>query len=227
MTRKPKTWAYYRVSTKDQSIEMQRDVLSGKGAVTFDYEEHDAGVSGVIPGAQRKGFGAVLRYINAGDALYVYALDRIGRDAIDVQVNVRDLLDKGVRLSVHGLGWLEPGPMGRLIVGIMAQLAEMQREKIVQAAKDGKETAREFIARTGRTHKGKASLGRLPSIEHGALVAAFRELRESGNVSTTAKNHGIKRPTLIRIRDSAAPWAVKARAEAGYVAQQGVNDAAE
>jgi putative DNA-invertase from lambdoid prophage Rac len=226
MTRKPKAWAYYRVSTKDQSIEMQRDVLSDRGAITFDHEEHDAGVSGIVPGAQRDGFGKVLRYIRTGDALHVYALDRIGRDAIDVQTNVRDLLDKGVRLNVHGLGSIEPGPMGKLIVGIMAQLAEMQREKIVQAAKDGKETAREFIARTGRTHKGKASLGRLPSIEHAALVAAFKELRETGNVSTTAKKHGIKRPTLIRIRDSDAPWAVKARAEAGYVAQQGGSDTA-
>ncbi|RQP40102.1 recombinase family protein [Burkholderia ubonensis] len=221
MIRKPKTWAYYRVSTKDQSIEMQRDVLSDRGAITFDHEEHDAGVSGVIPGAQRQGFGAVLRYINAGDALYVYALDRIGRDAIDVQTNVRDLLDKGVRLNVHGLGFIEPGQMGKLIVGIMAQLAEMQREKIVQAAKDGKDTAREFLARTGRTHKGKASLGRLPSVDHATLVAAFAELRRTGNVSTTAKNHGIKRTTLIRIRDSAAAWAEKARAEAGYVAEQG------
>ena len=94
--------AYYRVSTVDQSIESQRSAMAGGG--DFDQEFVDEGVSGSVPAAKRKGFGDLLKYIRKGDTLHVYAVDRLGRDALDVQSTVRDLLKRGVAVEVHGLG---------------------------------------------------------------------------------------------------------------------------
>ncbi len=79
---------YTRVSTNDQTIEAQRHDLPG----TFDREFSDVGVSGAVVAASRPGFAQLLTYIRDGDELHVAAIDRLGRDAIDVQQTVRALL---------------------------------------------------------------------------------------------------------------------------------------
>ncbi len=73
--------AYYRVSTRDQSLEAQRNAM-GAG---FDQEFTDEGVSGGIMAADRPGFAKLLSTVRAGDTVHVYAVDRLGRSrrAID------------------------------------------------------------------------------------------------------------------------------------------------
>jgi len=99
------TIAYYRVSTSDQSIASQRAAMGG----SFDEEFDDVGVSGVILAAKRRGFARLLAFIRKGDTLHVYAVDRLGRDALDVQSTVRLLLCKGVAVHVQGLGVMAKG----------------------------------------------------------------------------------------------------------------------
>lgn len=147
--------AYYRVSTAGQSIESQRTALGGP----FDREFVDEGVSGTIQAKDREGFKALLGYIRDGDTLHVYAVDRLGRDAIDVQSTVRDLLKKGVQLDVHGIGPIA-GQTGELILAVLAQVADMERNRILEKTAAGRQTARDHLAKHGTTHKGKLSLGR-------------------------------------------------------------------
>jgi putative DNA-invertase from lambdoid prophage Rac len=92
--------AYYRVSHTSQSIESQRAALSS--GRQFDREFSDEGVSGAIPAANRPGFSAMLNYVREGDTIHVYAVDRLGRDAIDVQTTIRGLLAKGVTMEYSG-----------------------------------------------------------------------------------------------------------------------------
>lgn len=149
--------AYYRVSTTDQSIEAQRSALSDGTA--FDREFKDEGVSGSVLAAQREGFGKLLQFIRQGDTLFVYAVDRLGRDALDVQATVRDLLKRGVSVHVHGLGVIAEG-VGELILAVLAQVADMERKRIIERTEAGRATAREHLERTGKTHKGKLTMGR-------------------------------------------------------------------
>ncbi|MHA0318792.1 recombinase family protein, partial [Sphingomonas melonis] len=116
---------YYRVSTADQSIEAQRQALGGG----FDKEFSDEGVSGAILAGDRPGFGALLSYVREGDTICVYAIDRLGRDALDVQSVIRKLLDKGVTVDVRGLGPIGRG-VGELVVAVLAQMADMERARI-------------------------------------------------------------------------------------------------
>lgn len=150
--------AYYRVSTTDQSIEAQRDTLS-RGGVSFDAEFQDVGISGATIAQNRKGFGELLKYCRAGDTIFVYAVDRLGRDALDVQKTVKELLDKGVTVYVHGLGNIGKGA-GELILAVLAQVASMERDRINERTRAGREAAKQSLALTGKTHRGKASLGR-------------------------------------------------------------------
>ncbi|MDM0073981.1 recombinase family protein [Variovorax sp. J2P1-59] len=159
--------AYYRVSTNDQSIEAQRTAL---GSVKFSKEFSDVGVSGGVPAAQRPGFAALLSFVREGDTIHVYALDRLGRDALDVQATVRDLLARGVSLDVKGLGVIAKG-VGEIIVAVLAQVADMERQKINERTAAGRAAARASLAATGKTQHGKTSLGRRPSADAAAVVA--------------------------------------------------------
>ncbi|MBI1404188.1 MAG: recombinase family protein [Porphyrobacter sp.] len=183
--------AYYRVSTSDQSIEAQRAALGGG----FDKEFRDEGVSGGVPAADRPGFAEMLSYVREGDTVCVYAVDRLGRDALDVQATVRRLIDAGVTVDVRGLGPIGRG-VGELILAVLAQVAEMERRRIAERTADGRARAAQALAETGRTHRGKASLGRPPKV---APQEVARWRRETGaSIAETARHFGISTATVSR-----------------------------
>lgn len=183
--------AYYRVSTGDQTIDAQRTALGGG----FDKEFSDVGISGAIPAASRPGFADLLSYVRDGDRIHVYALDRLGRDALDVQATVRHLLNMGVTLDVQGLGPIGRG-VGELIVAVLAQIADMERNRIKERCDRGRQAAREALDATGKTHRGKASLGR-PKAADAAEVAKWRRDNQA-SISMTMKQFGISRATVAR-----------------------------
>jgi putative DNA-invertase from lambdoid prophage Rac len=185
--------AYYRVSTSDQSIEAQRQALGGR----FDKEFNDTGVSGAVMAADRQGFAKLLEQIRSGDTLHVYAVDRLGRDALDVQTTVRKLMREGVTVHIHGLGAIS-GDIGELILAVLAQVADLERRKI----RERTEAARASLEATGKTHRGKDSLGR-PKAADAAAVAAWR--RERGaSIKFTARHFGLSEATVKRYCATAA-----------------------
>ncbi len=189
--------AYYRVSTGDQSIESQRLALGGD----FDQEFSDEGVSGGTLAAKRPGFADLLSKVRSGDRVHVYAVDRLGRDALDVQATVRLLIDKGVTVDVHGLGPIGRG-VGELILAVLAQVADMERQRIKERTQAGRAAARAALEATGRTHRGKESLGR-PMAQDAAAVVAWR--RENGaSITQTARHFDLSPATVKRYSAAAA-----------------------
>ncbi len=183
--------AYYRVSTLSQTLESQRHILGGQ----FDVEYSDVGISGSVPAMERKGFSDLYQYIRKGDTLCVCAIDRLGRDALDVQTTVRALLGKGVALEVHGLGRIASGA-GELILAVLAQVADMERQRITERTGAGRARAIELLHETGKTQNGKTSMGR-PEVADPSAVKAWRK---SGNASIaeTAKHFAISTATVKR-----------------------------
>lgn len=189
--------AYYRVSTGDQSIESQRLALGGD----FDQEFSDEGVSGGTLAAKRPGFADLLSKARSGDTVHVYAVDRLGRDALDVQATVRLLIDKGVTVNVHGLGPIGRG-VGELILAVLAQVADMERQRIKERTQAGRAAARASLEATGRTHRGKESLGR-PMAQDAAAVVAWR--RQNGaSIAQTARHFDLSPATVKRYSAAAA-----------------------
>lgn len=184
--------AYYRVSSGDQSIEAQRQALGGG----FDREFQDVGVSGATKAEDRLGFSQLLQYVREGDTIHVYAIDRLGRDALDVQATVRRLLDKGVSLEVRGLGVIAKG-VGELIVAVLAQIADMERSRIKERCESGRQAARAALEATGRTHRGKESLGR-PRAANAAEVRAWRASNGPATIRETMERFGISKATVAR-----------------------------
>lgn len=183
--------AYYRVSTADQSIEAQRAAMGG----TFDQEFTDEGVSGGVLAADRPGFAAMEKAARKGDTVYVYAVDRLGRDALDVQATVRRLIDAGVTVHVHGLGPMARG-VGELILAVLAQVAEMERRRIAERTEAGRQAARAALKATGKTHRGKDSLGR-PFAADAGTVKDWRKAN-AASIAQTAQHFGLSAATVKR-----------------------------
>ena len=174
------------------------DVLAKRGtyvAAAFDREFSDEGISGATMAAQRPGFADLIKYAREGDELHVYALDRIGRDALDVQSTVRALLAKGVRLEVKGIGTVARG-VGEIVVAVLAQIADLERQRIAERCEVGRDAARASLATTGRTHRGKESLGRRRSADP-AEVKAWRSAN-SASIKATAEHFGLGTTTVKR-----------------------------
>lgn len=110
----------------------------------------------------------------------------------DVQSTVRLLLGKGVAVHVQGLGVMAKGA-GELILAVLAQVADMERQRIAERTADGRQVARESIARTGLTHRGKESLGRPDA---GEVVRWRREARAS--LAKTAGHWSLSLATVER-----------------------------
>jgi len=183
--------AYYRVSTGDQSVEAQRTAMGGG----FDREFADEGVSGGVMAADRPAFARLLDTVRNGDVVHVYAVDRLGRDALDVQATVRTLLNRGVTLQVQGLGAIGRG-VGELILAVLAQVADMERQRIRERTDSGRAAARAALAATGRTHRGKTGLGR-PRAHAADQVVAWRKARNA-SIRETARHFSISEATVKR-----------------------------
>lgn len=185
--------AYYRVSSNSQSIDAQKASLAHATMIAKEFM--DEGVSGAVPAANRPGFAAMLEYVREGDTIHVYAVDRLGRDAIDVQTTIRALLRKGVTVEVNGLGSIGPG-VGELIVAVLAQVADMERTRINERTASGRALAKATLAATGLTHRGKESLGR-PAKANLVAVKAWRTANKA-SISQVAAHFKLSESTVKR-----------------------------
>lgn len=178
------TIAYYRVSTNDQSIDNQRQELASVYQISKEFS--DNGISGTVKAAERPGFAAMLAYVRDGDTLVTVDIDRLGRDAIDVQQTIATLKDKGVNVIITRLGVDLGSDAGELLVTIMAKVAEMERRKMLERQKAG-------IARA------KAE-GKYRGTQKKACPDQIRKARETLSIAQTAQRFGISPATVKRLQ---------------------------
>ncbi|MCG9058025.1 recombinase family protein [Laribacter hongkongensis] len=183
------TIAYMRVSTDDQTIDNQRHQITGKG-YQIDRTFIDEAVSGSINAASRDGFRAMLEYVRAGDTLVVTAIDRLGRNTIDVLQNVEALRGKGVSVVSLRESFDLTSPSGQFMLTMLAGLAQMEKAIIAERRDAG--IAR---AKAQGKHCGRPRETPLETIRE-ALKA------HEGNISATARTLGISRQTVMRARES-------------------------
>jgi DNA invertase Pin-like site-specific DNA recombinase len=173
---------YARVSTEDQNLTLQLDALK-KAECDQVFQDQMSGTR-----ADRPGLKDALSHLRPGDTFVVWKLDRLGRGMkalVDLvtelegrKVNFQSLTDK-IDTST---------PAQRFFFHIMASLAQMERELIVERTRAGLAAAR----RQGRVG------GRKRQMTESKMVAA-RQLLEAGTPPRdVAKNLGVSVPTLYR-----------------------------
>lgn len=178
------TIAYVRVSTDDQSTSAQRHKIEIRHKI--DEWFCDEATSGAIKARQREGFGKLLSYVRKGDTVVVTAVDRLGRNTIDVLETVEALKSKGVSVVSLREGFDLSTATGMAILGIMSTLAELERSNIKERQMAGIERAKA---------EGKA-LGRVKTIDD-ASVAAWRQ-DNNASIKQTAEHFGISTASVKR-----------------------------
>src|SRR5207248_9019601 len=127
---------YARVSTHDQTLDLQQDALEKAGCGKI-FTDTASGAK-----AERKGLEEALAYVREGDTLVVWRLDRLGR-------SLKHLLETITTLNTRKIGFKSltesidtTTSNGRLIFNIFASLAEFERDLIRERTKAGLQAAR-------------------------------------------------------------------------------------
>jgi DNA invertase Pin-like site-specific DNA recombinase len=133
------TFAYIRVSTTthDQTTENQRKLIADAGFTVDEYISED-GISGSIKACERTAFKYMMSRAKAGDTVIVTAVDRLGRNAIDVLSVVEDFKKLGIRLRVMQFDGTDlTSSTGKMLVTMMAAMAEMEKNLLIERTKAG------------------------------------------------------------------------------------------
>lgn len=134
------TIAYVRVSTDGQTTEAQRHAISQRFNVNEWFS--DEATSGATKALQREGFKALHAYARKGDTVVVAAIDRLGRDTIDVLETVEAMKVKGVTVVSMREGFDLSSPVGKAMLTMLAAVAELERANIRARQMAGIERAR-------------------------------------------------------------------------------------
>lgn len=190
-----RVFGYGRVSTADQTTENQRQELEAFGHAIQAQRWFSDTISGKVPSSERPEFSRMVERMEAGDMLVVSKLDRLGRDMIDVVQTIRGLTKQGVKVKVLALGDVDlTSTAGKAVLGILATVAEMERDLLVERTQAG-------LARAKAEGK---QLGR-PSKTSEEDKEAIRKRLEAGDtVSQVARDFDISRASVISIRDAVA-----------------------
>ncbi|WP_054310133.1 recombinase family protein [Mesorhizobium sp. 1M-11] len=178
---------YMRVSTAEQSLDLQRDALEKAGCRKI-YQDVCSGRS-----VARPGLAQVLDNARDGDALVVWKLDRIGRSLPHVVGLVGELQKQGIGLKVLTGDVDTTTATGRLVFGIFATLAEFERDLIYERTMAGLAAAR-ARGRTG----GRPRMMTRPKLKTAMAMMADRD----NSARDVATQLGVSLSTLYAYVDS-------------------------
>src|SRR5438874_12226421 len=135
---------YARVSTTDQTLDLQKDALKKIGCSKIFTDT----ISGAT--TERKGLEGALSYVREGDTLVVWRLDRLGR-------SLKHLIDTITKLNNRKIGFKSitenidtTTSGGKLIFHIFGALAEFERDIIRERTNAGLLAARARGRKGGR-----------------------------------------------------------------------------
>ncbi|GEM45295.1 recombinase family protein [Deinococcus cellulosilyticus] len=172
---------YARVSTADQSLNLQTDALTKEGCTKIFTDQ----ISGSK--ADRPGLSSALEYLRSGDKLVVWKLDRLGRSLQHLIETVKGLQERGIDLVVIQERIDTSSAGGKMVFHMMGALAEFERDLIRERTQAGLQAAR------ARGRKG----GR-PSALSADKVDMARALLMLHPATKVAKTLGVSRATLYR-----------------------------
>ena len=178
---------YARTSTLDQNLDLQLDALKNCGCEKI-YQEQISSVKDHRPQLEN-----CLQALRAGDTLYIWRLDRLGRSLKDLINIVNQLQDIGCELVSVKESIDTSTTAGKLTFHLFASLAEFERELIRERTQAGLLSARARGRMGGRPEKLKESEKQM-----------IRQLMSDRQNSATniAKQFGVSRATVYKVANS-------------------------
>src|SRR5438105_4559167 len=175
---------YARVSTQDQTLDLQQDALEKAGCERILTDT----ISGSIQ--ERKGLEEALSFLRAGDSLVVWRLDRLGR-------SLKHLIETIAQLNARGIGLRSitesidtTTSSGMLVFHIFGALAEFERDLIRERTQAG------LVAARARGRLGGRPRGLSTQAEATALAAETLYREGQLSVRQIAAKLNIAKSTL-------------------------------
>jgi len=188
---------YVRVSTSDQNLSLQKEALIKAGCEKI-FEDQMSGTKD-----NRPGLNAALEILREDDILVVWKLDRLGRSVKSLITLVNDLNSRSVKSLITLVNDLNSNNIhfksltdsidtsttaGRFFFNVMASLAQMERELIVERTKAGLDAA-----------KKQGRVGGRKKVMTDSKLASAKKLLNSGiHPKIVAKDLGVSLATLYR-----------------------------
>jgi DNA invertase Pin-like site-specific DNA recombinase len=146
---------YARVSTHEQTLNLQQDALTTAGCNKI-FTDTASGAK-----TERKGLDEALNYVRKGDTLIVWRLDRLGRSLPHLITTMTDLEERGIGFKslTENIDTTTSG--GKLIFHIFGALAEFERNLIRERTQAGLTAARA---------RGKKAAGQKPSLVNNSVL---------------------------------------------------------
>ncbi len=143
-----KTAKYIRVSTTEQNIDRQ---------TTTTHKQYIDKCSGSIPFNERPNAIKLLNDIanKKIDSLVVHSIDRLGRNAFDIQTTLNTLSNLNINVYVENIGLYsmienKSNSIFKMITDVLSNVAEMERTSLLERQREGI-----IIAKAKGTYKGR------------------------------------------------------------------------
>lgn len=191
-------FGYARVSTSQQSLDIQLKALKNEG-VRANRIFTDKISGGHL---NREGLQMLRLKVEEGDVILVKKLDRLGRDTADMIQLVKEFDDMGVAIRFLDDGISTEGSMGKMVITILSAVAQAERQRILERTNEGRLEAKA---------KG-IKFGRKPSVDKEKV----RMLRSKGIGATQiARQLNIGRSTVYKILGSNQTSVIKLKIDVG------------
>lgn len=191
-----RTFIYARVSTPEQSTDNQVMEVESAGFTVHPRRVIVECISGGVAAIARPQFAKLIDRLEPDDILIVTKLDRLGRNAMDLRSTIERLAGEGIRVYCLALGGMDlTSPAGKMTMGILATVAEFERDLLIERTNAGLTRARAAGTRMGRPEA-------LSAKKQGEVLA---KLAAGISVNKLAREYNTSRQTISRLRDKSTP----------------------
>ncbi len=176
---------YARVSTQDQHLTIQNELLTEAGCERI-YQEKVSGAKRARPELQR-----LLDSLRTGDIVLIWRLDRLARSTRDL-LEITETIEKaGAQFKSIAEPWADTtSPTGKLLMTFFAGLGEFERELIRERTSAGRKHAIERGVKFGRPLR----------LSEEQKELAYRLLEEGKSTRQVADTFGVHVSTIYRLR---------------------------
>ncbi|MCP1224063.1 recombinase family protein [Sebaldella sp. S0638] len=180
-----KIFGYARISKTDQNLDLQKDSILNYGAQVI-YEEKNSGKN-----TNRPELTALLKAASSSDTIVVYKLDRISRSTRHL-IELAEYFEKNGIQFVSITDFIDTStPTGRFFFHVMASIAELERDILIERTQAGLSSARLRGRVGGRPKTKMEKIKRAIKLYEGKEYS-IKEIKEMTGVSKSVLYRNLK-----------------------------------